>query len=371
MSKHKIIDLLYHDFGYFYNIDYEPNIKWPDHGIIPFVCIDTQMLITELQILITQFRDKCINISQNIIFFLHREFVPVDVVNKITQLLSLCPNSLLTKIKIIVNGYTNYIESKYKHVFLNINFFDRYLYMLSEMPLEVHGQSMFLIKKTYDHIINERQYKFSTFIGQISRGRYHRAKYFYKCFNEYLLDEDHFWSLICIDYFDTMRTFQHAIGNKETNNIQHMIKHKVVKENGDFLTSSDHIYNDHYEYQVPEQMRNSYINVVLETTEDIPCVTEKIYKPIIAGIPFIWYGNKNICNFLTRQGYKLYPFIDYTFDSIDSSQERLNVLIQEMKRLKLLNLKQLIHQTLQISTYNRYNFFNNAKYMSELQPFLL
>jgi hypothetical protein len=104
-------------------------------------------------------------------------------------------------------------------------------------------------------------------------------------------------------------------------------------------------------------MLDSYVNIVLETRPFSPSLTEKIYKPIVSGVPFIWHGSLNILQFLESEGYKPYPFIDYSFDRHPSRNRRREMLIEEMQRLKKLNLKEEVKKCKDIARHNILNFY--------------
>lgn len=85
----------------------------------------------------------------------------------------------------------------------------------------------------------------------------------------------------------------------------------------------------------------SLFSVVTETvfygtTENSSSVffSEKIYKPIILGHPFIIVGRPFSLKTLKDMGYKTFsPFIDERYDSIQDDDERLKFVIDEISRL--------------------------------------
>jgi hypothetical protein len=94
-----------------------------------------------------------------------------------------------------------------------------------------------------------------------------------------------------------------------------------------------------------------------------------MYKPIVAGIPFLWFGPPNVLPYLKSRGYKEYPFINYTFDSIEDNFLRMKSLIKEIKRLKLFgvdNLKKIVNQYKNISLHNQDVFIKNTENFNEL-----
>ena len=110
---------------------------------------------------------------------------------------------------------------------------------------------------------------------------------------------------------------------------------------------------------------NSFINVIVETLYnkhyyyDHDCVswiTEKTYKTIMCGRPFILYSTPHFIKDLKKLGYRsFHPFIDETYDSIDDDNMRLLAIINEIKRITSLpqdHFLELIDACKEIVDYN-------------------
>jgi hypothetical protein len=115
---------------------------------------------------------------------------------------------------------------------------------------------------------------------------------------------------------------------------------------------------------------DSWINIVVETNANCPFITEKMYKPIIAGIPFIWSAYPNTLEYLQSMGYEKYPFIDYSFDKEPYFEKRRILLIEEIKRLGCLDLKKEVLNCIDISEYNRKIFYKNTERFLAFENFL-
>jgi hypothetical protein len=199
-----------------------------------------------------------------------------------------------------------------------------------------------------------------------------------------ILDDKFFYTIICPNKNSAFDFIQESILKKDDiyikndpslscsikKNMDFFLKHKVYDQYGIPLKDTfNNVYENNMDYKIPLQVRKSCINILFESKTDTPSITEKIYKPIIAGIPFLWFGPTNILQYLNSKGYKEYPFIDYTFDSIDDNFLRMKSLIKEIKRLKLLGSKNLQHFTNEykdISLYNQNVFMKNTESLNEL-----
>lgn len=82
---------------------------------------------------------------------------------------------------------------------------------------------------------------------------------------------------------------------------------------------------------------NAYINLVTETTffnKDTLFVSEKVYKPILLGQPFIVLGSPGTLSLLKSQGYETFsPYINEEYDNIVDPCARLVAVIKEIDRL--------------------------------------
>lgn len=81
----------------------------------------------------------------------------------------------------------------------------------------------------------------------------------------------------------------------------------------------------------------AYFNLVTETTffeKDTLFVSEKVYKPILLGQPFVVVGNSGILSLLKEQGYETFsPYINEDYDKIIDPSIRLKAILKEIDRL--------------------------------------
>jgi len=155
--------------------------------------------------------------------------------------------------------------------------------------------------------------------------------------------------------------------------LQHMYaKHEkisqILKNNSDvknlpamYLDTEDLVTNRAiHEDSINEFYIETYFSIVNETTyhEDTPFLSEKIFKTIGMGHPFIIATAPNSLKYLKQLGYKTYaPFIDETYDSIEDHGDRMIAILDEVERLcqmpKKVLTKEWLPKVRTIAKYNR------------------
>jgi hypothetical protein len=109
---------------------------------------------------------------------------------------------------------------------------------------------------------------------------------------------------------------------------------------------------------------DTYFSLVSETVFDYPYSlrSEKIYKPIIMGHPFVVVANRGFYRDLHHAGFQTYhSLIDESFDLIDNNQDRLDRIAAVVKDLCASNLDEFLVAAQSISKYNQ-------QHMAELSP---
>jgi hypothetical protein len=105
----------------------------------------------------------------------------------------------------------------------------------------------------------------------------------------------------------------------------------------DELNATEH--NSHWMF-VPKHYNDSYCHLVLETFFDADgsngCfVSEKVFKPIRHGQPFVVFGTPYTLATLRRLGYRTYDYaIDNSYDSIEDNTERFKAAINTVQQIK-------------------------------------
>lgn len=106
------------------------------------------------------------------------------------------------------------------------------------------------------------------------------------------------------------------------------------------------------------------IEVVLETLfdDDRQHLTEKTLRPIACGKPFLLAATAGSLQYLRNYGFETFAeLIDESYDTITDSRARLDAIIQEMKRIAVLDAdaKQVLYTKLhEIAQRNKHRFFN-------------
>jgi hypothetical protein len=101
---------------------------------------------------------------------------------------------------------------------------------------------------------------------------------------------------------------------------------------------------------------DTYFSLVTETVFDIPYSfrTEKIWKPITMGHPWIAVANRGFYRDLRNLGFQTYEHvIDESFDQIDNNQDRLDRIAQVVDDLCQQDLAAFLQQCYTVSKYNQ------------------
>lgn len=120
-------------------------------------------------------------------------------------------------------------------------------------------------------------------------------------------------------------------------------------------------------YQTPPQFLDSAVQLIIESRFATASITEKTYRPLAAGQPFIWMAKEKLKPYLESLGYKFYPWIDYSFDNIQYDDERMAALCREAKRIyNLPNLHDLVSENEDITIHNINNFKEHVSEHKEI-----
>jgi hypothetical protein len=133
----------------------------------------------------------------------------------------------------------------------------------------------------------------------------------------------------------------------------------------DTLTPDEH--NSHWTL-VSEHFEDSYCHLVLETFFDADgsggaFLTEKTFKPIRHGQPFVIFGTAHSLATLRRLGYKTYDqYIDNSYDTVTDNTERFIKLIDTVRNLSNQDLHAWFEQLAEDARYNQ-ELFVGSKYL--------
>lgn len=112
-------------------------------------------------------------------------------------------------------------------------------------------------------------------------------------------------------------------------------------------------------YLKAEPYIDTYFSLVSETVCDYPYTfrTEKTWKPIVMGHPFIPAANQNYIRDLHNLGFKTWGhLIDESFDSIENNQERADRIVTIVKDLCQQDLSAFIVSAQDVCKYNQQHY---------------
>ena len=111
-----------------------------------------------------------------------------------------------------------------------------------------------------------------------------------------------------------------------------------------------------------EDFKRTFISVVTETLVDDGTLffSEKIWKPIMVGHPFMVYGNQYSLKYLKSIGFKTFDrWIDESYDDEPDRDKRSKMIVNELEKFSLKSLdelKKLREEMFEICEFN-YNHF--------------
>jgi hypothetical protein len=88
----------------------------------------------------------------------------------------------------------------------------------------------------------------------------------------------------------------------------------------------------------------TFMSVVTETLvgEGTLFLSEKIWKPIMLGHPFMVYGNKGTLEHLRKLGYRTFDkWFDESYDTVPDHRQRCTMIVNELARLKTKSVDEL------------------------------
>lgn len=156
--------------------------------------------------------------------------------------------------------------------------------------------------------------------------------------------------------------------------IQLFLKKELTSEDMGFLTKpifldkSDENQLVKTQWDMPNKVASSFVQIVLETTftesleKDSPTIflTEKTYKPIFYKQPFILVSEPYSLRYLRSLGYKTFDsFIDESYDEITDPHLRMKHITNEVLKINSMSLEDLedIRVKIQDIVEHNYNVF--------------
>jgi hypothetical protein len=147
-----------------------------------------------------------------------------------------------------------------------------------------------------------------------------------------------------------------------------------LKNNAPFII--DHRYDLTFNLAcniTKEDYERTFISMVTESLADDDTLffSEKIWKPIMVGHPFIIYGNQFTLKHLKSLGYKTFDkWIDESYDEIYDRVHRAQKIVSELKKFENKTIEELTTIRVEMEEtcrFNKehYNILYNKKYGEE------
>ena len=143
------------------------------------------------------------------------------------------------------------------------------------------------------------------------------------------------------------------------------------------------------EYELPWVDRNNYpqtgfdqdvfekpyndcaVNIVSETSVGCEFITEKVYKPLMAGQIFVVYGFKGILAKLRNLGFQTFSeCVDESYDTETDPDKRVHMVSNTLHKIKGTDYNKLYNDTQEIRSHNQKVFFDEELLGNEINQTL-
>tara|TARA_B100000686_G_scaffold238168_1_gene246303 strand:- start:422 stop:1750 length:1329 start_codon:yes stop_codon:yes gene_type:complete len=189
------------------------------------------------------------------------------------------------------------------------------------------------------------------------------------------INNNHLDDLEAVLSVDVYKSFPEVTKSYLKNNFNDIIfNHPFVDHRGNETTLSkleNYLWTEHRHVQthwdkiIPLPVYQSWINIVCEDPCDnlYPYFSEKTYKPIFAGIPFINISSQYFIEPFTELGFEPYvDLFDYAYQNESDPLKRIDKIIDNLQSLQHdFNLYDLLRNQIPIIEHNQ----NNLKKIAE------
>ena len=246
-------------------------------------------------------------------------------------------------------------------------------------------------------------YPWESHINMSAEGKIDVMEKFNYKFMKWAGGENWFWSLMYHRYKDRKFNFDHS--NKKYNFLylnkkprSHRNRLFNLASKAGLLTNSLYSFTSKIprisldpEYELPWVDRNNYplygfdrdifelpynhstCSLVSETHDTGDnFITEKTWKPIIAGQVFVIHSKANCLEKLRQLGFKTFgDFIDESYDTEEDNTIRMHKIIETCLDIQKMDPKKLYESTQDIREHNRKMFFNSDALRQSVNQTLL
>ena len=151
------------------------------------------------------------------------------------------------------------------------------------------------------------------------------------------------WNAGPIRLLDPHYEYDHVVGNVTLPDTG-FVKHQLFDNKWGDVYIKEKLYQD------------TYFSIVTETVFDYPYSfrTEKIWKPMAIGHPWVAVANQGFYRDIHRLGFKTFGhLIDESFDTIDNNQARLTRITEVIRDLCQQDLASFIKECYNVCKYNQ------------------
>ena len=142
--------------------------------------------------------------------------------------------------------------------------------------------------------------------------------------------------------------------------------------NDEKMTLDDFNYETNREFTSNILNMGCLINIVTESDVDALFITEKTYRQLMIGQPFLTLCAKDTHKTLKEYGFELYDEIfDYTFDSNPNYKDRIKGIIDNVERLKGKDYNEIYKQIEDKVNYNVQRFHKMVDESLQTPKFIL
>jgi hypothetical protein len=175
-----------------------------------------------------------------------------------------------------------------------------------------------------------------------------------------------------LEQFDLADILNQTLWSNLTNDINRPVqylptKYELETYQSNLLTNSELTFAKNQLFSntwgdgliVPDQYIDTYFSLVTETVFDYPYSfrTEKIWKPIAIGHPFIVVANAGYYRDLHRLGFQTFGHvIDESFDSIENNLDRADRIVAIVKDLCQQDLASFLNECYNVCKYNQQHY---------------
>jgi hypothetical protein len=119
-----------------------------------------------------------------------------------------------------------------------------------------------------------------------------------------------------------------------------------------------------------DQLMKSFVFLVTETCffQTKTHLTEKIFKPIVLRMPFVLAGCAHNLEYLRSYGFRTFSeYWDESYDTVEDPMQRIQAIVQVIKTISRLSLKQQQAMLLDMQPIleHNYQWFNNPKFIQQ------